>query len=138
VKAQISVEFFLVASFAVVLTIMIYQSNAGLYSSTRLLDDAYLAKTSLDRLSKASDEAWLQGNASRRSLAVFLPSSVNCLYFEAGELFCLMPPDYAEPPENRLASRTRAPVFVDCGRPVSAGWVFASLENNSSNVVLTC
>ncbi len=137
-KAQVSVEFFLVASFAAVLTIIIYQNNAVLFSSTRQLDDAYLARNSLTRLAEAIDRVWLEGNASKRSFPLFFPSTANCFYLTGSELYCVMPPEYAEPPDNVLRVVFKAPLFVDCPQPIKAGWSFVAVENNSTHAVVTC
>ncbi|OIO25369.1 hypothetical protein COX85_00555 [Candidatus Micrarchaeota archaeon CG_4_10_14_0_2_um_filter_55_9] len=137
-KAQISVEFFLLASFTAVLTILIYQSNAALYSSTKQLDDAYLTRNSLTRLAEAVDRVWLEGNASKMSFPLFFPSIANCFYFTGSELYCVMPTEYAEPPNNALKVGFNAPLFVDCPQPMSAGWSFVVVENNSTHAVVTC
>jgi len=137
-RGQVSVEFFLMLTLVLSLAILLYTDTASQLSKTRGLDKAGQTAALVQQVASSARAVWFEGNASARAFDAFVPSSANCLYWNASanNVYCLL----VEP-----AAAVSAPCYgiplVDasgCGSPLAAGWYSFSVSSNGSGVLVNC
>lgn len=136
-RAQVSVEFFLIVTLILALAIILYTGTGVEAGRARGLDSMAETKALAERVASASDAVWFEGNQSSRVFTAFMPSSANCMYWNATShsLYCFV----IEPPALvRAQTRSPQPDFSECPAPLKAGWLRFEVRREGALVMVNC
>lgn len=140
-RAQVGVEFFLVAAFLFALAIVFFSSGESVLRDAESLQKAALAKSSVDSLASMVNYVYLSGPSSQVSDEVFVPEGSTCFLFNAS-----LPAIQCEPDPSivgRVQSRplrTPAVSFSSSCPPSTQqrGWFKVTVFNSNNAVTVTC
>ena len=119
------------------LAIILYTGTAVEAGASRGFDSAVQVKALTEKVAGACDAVWFEGNQSTRVFTAFVPSSANCLYWNAtsNSLYCFV----IEPP-TLVQAQTRSPQpdFSECPAPLKAGWLNFEVRRAGASIKVNC
>jgi len=126
-RGQLSVEFFLIVAFILVLTTMILSNAENSLTETRTLDRMALAKAAVVEASQAANLVAVQGNGSSIKRLLFVPPETICfLYDDAdGVLYCDTGKNTVRGPPLLVEPSVYAPCL-------SSGWMTVEITSNET------
>ena len=131
-RGQLSVEFFLIVAFVLVLATILFSSTENEIRETRAVDRAALAKAAVAGVGNAVNSVALQGNGSVLKKDVFVPPETICFLYNqsASSLYCDTGRTVVRGP-TLLAQPSVSPA---CS---SSGWMTATVSSDP-NVSISC
>jgi len=133
-RGQLSVEFFLIVAFVLVLATMLLSNVEAQLNDTKDLNRAATAKAAVAEVSHAVNAVALQGTGAMLNKEVFVPPETSCFSYNAtaGALQC----DTGKNIVSGPALVTAPNVSVSCAR---TGWMTAQARNEGgANVSVYC
>jgi len=141
-RAQVGVEFFLVAAFLFALAVVFFSSGEAQLRDAESLQKAALAKAAVDSLAAMVDYVYLSGVNTQVNQEVFVPQGSVCFLFNStfspATIQCEADPSISGRVSSR-GLRTSSVIFSASCPPYSQerGWFRITVRNNNS-VSITC
>ncbi|MBI3588498.1 hypothetical protein HY995_05300 [Candidatus Micrarchaeota archaeon] len=142
-KAQLSIEFFLIASFIIALAAIMVTTAESNLRSAEALDKAALGKAALDAATGAINLAAVGGNGAQSSATVFIPQSTACFILDKNNGEPRMQCDADPSLEKRVSGRAlySPDLKIDDSCPPSntrTGWFRVIARNVDGKVQVRC
>lgn len=139
VRAQMSVEFFVVLGFVLFAAGVLLASTESQTKGTRLLNDIAAARAVLDSQTAFANYAYFSGTGTRLVQTFFVPARVSCSNWDAAnkQLYCVV----AGHANNVMGEKIEAAVNFatvqeDCYK---SGWIRMEIHNtDGANFQMNC
>ncbi len=143
-RAQFSIDFFLVLSIILAFLVPLYSVAVLEGGRARFLNSAVITKNSVDSVAYLVDYASLGGVGTSVSATVFVPSEASCFFTNEStkKIYCSLSSLYLEGSKNKVESQAllvSLPVVFNCGNSgVSPGWHPVTASVTDSYVAVNC
>ncbi len=132
-RGQVSIEFFVLLAFLIVISSLLLNTIQGQASETQKLDKAALSKTALNSVAFALNYVFLSGNGSKITQQVFVPKGVFCFIYNSSDktLEC----------DIGISKKVHSlPLYADIPAPNCSyeGWLNIEAQNLNGNTSLSC
>ena len=142
-KAQLSIEFFLIASFLIALAVIVITTTETQLNEVKALDRAALSKAALDSSTATINLAAAGGEGTQTSATIFIPESTACLILNLNasepRLECDADPSLSGRVHGRPLYTSQ--VSFDSSCPLSnpnGGWIKLIAKNMGDSVSVRC